>query len=102
MEPSQIFSHWGQVRVGLLSTIDMFAEDELTFKPFERSWPIGQIMLHIGDCEDNWLHGIVRHEFQPWIFYDLADYPKKSDIIGILERAHIRTIKLLEELNDDA
>jgi uncharacterized damage-inducible protein DinB len=101
MEPSQIFSHWGQVRVDLLSTIDMFSEDELYFKPFDSSWPVGQIMLHIADCEDNWLHGIVRHEYQPWIFYNLADYPQKANILEVLDHAHLKTIKLLEDLNED-
>jgi uncharacterized damage-inducible protein DinB len=101
MEPSQIFSHWGQVRSDLFSTIDMFDESELTFQPFKGSWPIGQIMLHIADCEDNWLHGVVRHEYQPWLSYKLADFPSKPQIKQVLERAHLKTIKLLEDLNED-
>jgi uncharacterized damage-inducible protein DinB len=101
MEPSQIFSHWGQVRADLFKTIDMFEEEELTFQPFKGCWPIGQIMLHIADCEDNWLHGVVSHEFNPWLFYDLKDYPSKKQIKEVLDRAHMRTIKLLEDLNDD-
>jgi uncharacterized damage-inducible protein DinB len=101
MEPSQVFSHWGQVRSDLLVTIDMFSEEELTFAPFKGSWAVGQIMLHIADCEDNWLHGVVRHEFQPWLFYNLDDYPTKAAIKEVLERAHLRTIALLESLDED-
>ncbi|PWB51441.1 MAG: hypothetical protein C3F13_13445 [Anaerolineales bacterium] len=101
MEPSEIFSQWGQVRADLITTIDMFSEDELTFTPFTGSWPVGQIMLHIADCEDNWLYGVVQHQIQPWISYDLADHPTKSAIKAILERAHLRTIQLLEDLNED-
>jgi uncharacterized damage-inducible protein DinB len=101
MEPSRIFSHWGQVRSDLYDTIDMFDETELTYQPFEGCWPIGQIMLHIADCEDNWLHGVVRHEYQPWISYNLTDYPSKSDIKEILERAHMKTVELLEDLDED-
>ncbi len=98
MEPSEIFSHWGQVRDDLITTIDVFHEEELTFAPFEGSWPVGQIMLHIADCEDNWLYGVVGHELEPWIFYELDDYPTKEAIKGVLARAHERTIRLLERL----
>ena len=100
MKPIQIFSHWEQVRGGLLETIDKFSEQELQEAPFKGSWQIGQIMLHIADCEDNWLHGVVRHEFEPWIFYDLLDYPTKAQIIDVLERARQRTLTYLETLQE--
>jgi uncharacterized damage-inducible protein DinB len=101
MEPILIFSHWGQVRVDLFTTMDMFSEEELTFSPFKGSWPVGQIMLHIADCEDNWLYGVVQRQIQPWISYNLADYPTKIAIKEVLERAHFHTIKMLEDLNED-
>ncbi len=101
MEPSQIFSHWGQVRADLLNTIDMFHEHELRYQPFTGSWSVGQIMLHIAECEDNWLHGVVRHEFSPWMFYNFDDHPSKDAIKDMLDRAQIRTTALLENLNED-
>lgn len=101
MEPSQIFSHWGEVRVDLLSTIDMFEEDELYYRPFEGAWPVGQIMLHITECEDNWLHGVVRHEFDPWMYYRFEEYPSKTAIKEMLDKSQLRTIALLESLNED-
>jgi uncharacterized damage-inducible protein DinB len=84
MKASQIFSHWQQVRHDLLATIDKFSQEELSYTPFKGSWPVGQIMLHIADCEDNWLHGVVRQEIKPWVFYDLADYPTKDAIKEML------------------
>jgi uncharacterized damage-inducible protein DinB len=62
MKVSRIFKHWEQVHADLYTTMDKFSDDELTFAPFNGSWLVGQIMLHIADCEDNWLHGVVRHE----------------------------------------
>ncbi len=53
MKPSEMFSRWTQVRADLLATIDKFNQDELIFTPFKGSWSVGQIMLHIADCEDN-------------------------------------------------
>jgi uncharacterized damage-inducible protein DinB len=100
VKPHEIYQHWGQVRADLVSTIDMFQETELEFSPFEGSWPVGQIMLHIADCEDNWLYGVVRQQIEPWIFYNLSDYPNKSAIKHLLSRAHRRTVTFLDRLNE--
>ncbi len=101
MKPSEMFSHWEQVRGSLLAMIDRFNQEDLTFSPFKGSWSVGQIMLHIADCEDNWLHGVVRQEVKPWIFYDLADYPSLGAIREMLERAHNRTIAFMDSLEED-
>ena len=100
MKLSEMFSHWEQVRKDLLETIDKFKEDELTYAPFEGAWPVGQIMLHIADCEDNWLHGVVRGEFKPWIWYPLEDYGSKADIVDMLNKARARTVPFLEGLDE--
>ena len=100
MIPSQIFQHWEHVRTDLFTTIDKFSDDELTFTPFKGSWPVGQIMLHIADCEDNWLYGVVQQQIQPWIFYNLSDYPNKASIKQLLDRAHLNTIVFLDRLGE--
>jgi uncharacterized damage-inducible protein DinB len=101
MKPSEMFSHWDQVRGSLLAMIDRFSEEELAFTPFKGSWSAGQVMLHIADCEDNWLHGVVRREVEPWIFYDFKDFPSKEAILALLARAHNRTIAFLDSLDED-
>jgi len=97
---SRMFAHWEKVRAGLLETINQFGDDELAFVPFEGSWPVGQIMLHIADCEDNWLHVMVRQEFEPWVDYPLADYPSRAAIKQVLWRTHARTLPFLESLDE--
>jgi uncharacterized damage-inducible protein DinB len=57
MKPTKSFAHWGQIRADLLATMDKFSQEELSFTPFKGSWPVGQILLHIADCEDNWQYG---------------------------------------------
>lgn len=101
MKPSQIFSHWDQVRADLLATIDMFSQDELVFTPFKDSWPVGKIMLHIADCESYWLHMVVRHEIEPWKSYNLADYPTKPDIKQVLESTRKKTITFIDSLDEN-
>jgi uncharacterized damage-inducible protein DinB len=100
MKPSQLFSHWEQVRLDLLATIDKFSEAELGYMPFEGSWPVGQVMLHIAECEDYWLHGLVRHELTPPIEYKLAEHATKSAILQVLSLAHSRTLRFLDGLEE--
>lgn len=101
MKLSLMFKHWVQVRSDLMSTIDRFNPDELTFAPFKGSWPVGQIMLHIADCEDNWLYGVVQGELEPWVFSKLEEYPAIPIIKEALERAHNRTTSFLLNLEED-
>ena len=100
MKPSQIFSHWDQVRADLVATIDMFKEDELTFVPFAGSWPVGKIMLHIADCEKYWLHFVVRHEIEEWSYYDLVNHPSKPAIKEVLEDVRKKTLAYLDSLDE--
>lgn len=95
-----MFSHWNQVRVDLLATIDKFTHDELTFVPFKGSWPVGKIMLHIAETEDFWFHSVVRGELDASIDYSLAEYPTTAAIKGALDRARSRTIPFLDSLTE--
>ncbi|MCE7990216.1 MAG: DinB family protein [Caldilinea sp. CFX5] len=88
MKLSVMFAHWEQVRRDLLATIDKFSDDELAYTPYAGAWPAGQIVLHIADCEDNWLHAVVRREFTPWLFYEFKEYPTKAVIKEVLQHAH--------------
>ena len=80
MKLSAMFAHWAQVRADLVATIDKFSEDELRFSPYPGAWPVGQVMLHIADCEDYWLHCLVQEIISPDVLYQLADYPTKAVI----------------------
>jgi uncharacterized damage-inducible protein DinB len=101
MNPSQVFSHWKQIRADLLSIIDKFNDVDLTYIPFNTSWSVGQIMLHIADAEDGWFRYAVTRELEKWPEqYRLENYPKKEDIKSALATVHSRTEHYLESLND--
>lgn len=100
MKLSQMFAHWEQVRADLLTTIDKFSEAELTYVPYPGSWPVGKTMLHIADCEDDWLHVVVQPTLNPEFSYELSDYLTKAAIKEILHRAHQRTLVLLDTLDE--
>ncbi len=100
MKPGQIFKHWDQVRADLLVTIDKFSQEELIFVPFKGSWSVGQIMLHIADCENYWLHFVVRQEIDPWTYFELADHPTSEAIKKVLESVRKKTIPFLDSLDE--
>jgi len=101
MNLCQIFSHWNEVRAGLLLTIDKFSDEDLAYVPFNGSWSVGQIMLHIADAEDGWFRYAVTRELDQWPDqYNLMNYPAKAAIKLALAAAHERTQRYLESLDD--
>ena len=101
MDLYQIFSHWKQIRSGLLSTIDRFNDADLAYAPFDTSWSVGQIMLHIAGAEDGWFRYAVTRELRQWPEqYCLKNYPAKEEIKAALAAVHTRTEQYLESLED--
>jgi uncharacterized damage-inducible protein DinB len=101
MKPSQLFSHWNQVRADLLNTIDMFSEDELTYTPGEMSRTVGRMMLHIADAEDGWFRYVVTKELPEWPSqYILENYPSREAIKNVLTEVHTRTKAYLDTLEE--
>ena len=91
MNLDQLFGHWDQIRTDLLTTIDKFDPDELAFIPFDGSWPVGQIMLHIADAEEGWFRYVIARERQDWPTYSLGDNPTPASIKSLLGEVHDRT-----------
>jgi uncharacterized damage-inducible protein DinB len=100
MKLSQMFSHWEQVRADLFATMEKFRDDELTYVPFPDAWPVGQVMLHIANCENFWIHGLVRGVTGTHTSYPLADYPTRAAIQEVLEQTHRPTVAFLDSLNE--
>jgi len=102
MNLDEFFTHWDRVRDGLLLTIDKFNEDELSFVPFEDSWPAGQIMLHIADAEEGWFRNVVTGERDEWpADYVLENYPTRDAIKSLLTGVHQKTKTYLASLELD-
>lgn len=98
MKLNDYFSHWNQLHRDLLWTVDQFSQDELTHVPFEGSWPVGEIMVHIPDAEDGWFRYVVKRELQDWPGFTLEQYPDKSSIKGLISEVHARTETFLDSL----
>jgi uncharacterized damage-inducible protein DinB len=103
MKLSKNFSHWAQVRADLLSTLDEFEDQELNFAPYEGSWSVGEIALHIANAEEGWFQYVLKKEMDEWPDeYSLEDYPTLAAIKSLLSEVHSRTDKYLDSLEADA
>ena len=101
MEPVKVFAHWQQVRADLFITIDHFSEAELSFRPLEGGWSVGQIMLHIADAEDGWLRYVLTRELDGWPdHYTLDNYSDKLAIKEALEQVHDRMMNYIHTLQE--
>lgn len=101
MKPSEQFTHWQEVRRGLIETIDKFEEGQLSYMPFPDSFSVAEIMLHIADAEDGWFRHVVTKELDTWpSHYTVENYPDLPAIKGILTHVHQTTEKYLESLSE--
>lgn len=100
MKLSQMFAHWESIRAGLIEVIDQFSDAEMSVIPFDGSWPAGQIMLHIAESEDFWLHAVVQEVVSPHVDYLTATYPTIAEVKNVLARSHARTLDLLDRLDE--
>jgi uncharacterized damage-inducible protein DinB len=99
MKVSHFFSHWIQIRADLLVTIDKFSDDELSFVPVRGGWPIGIIMLHIGEAEEGWFRYVIKRKIDRWPIFELEDYPTKEAIKTLLTEIHDQTEAYLATLS---
>ena len=102
MKPDQMFAHWKQVRKDLVAMMDQFSQEELSYMPFEGSWTVGRIMLHIADAEDGWFRYAVTQELESWPEqYILENFPGKEYIQQALSTVHTRTEQYLAGLEEN-
>ncbi len=100
MNLNQLFAHWEEVRAGLLATLDQFDDVDLAFRPFETSWSVGQIMLHIANAEEGWFRFVVTQELGEWpADYDPATHATVEAIKALLTGVHGRTSAYLATLD---
>jgi len=99
---SHFFSHWDQVHKGTLDVFEKFDQVELSFSPYDGSWSVGQIALHIANAEEGWFGTIARKVYTHWPSnHTLENYPLKEDIKSLLVETHARTMAYLDKLTLD-
>jgi uncharacterized damage-inducible protein DinB len=102
MTVDHILAHWHSVRAGLLETIDKFSDGDLDFRPFESSWTVRQLMLHIAQEERGELgYGIVQSLTEFPSEYPPAEYPTIEAIKARVAAVHATSVDYLATRRED-
>ena len=104
MRLDELFAHWEHVRHGLLSTMDLFEEEELAYRPFGESWTVGDLMRHVPNAEAGWFQYVVRGKLPAWPVHEAEGYATIGAIQELMAGVHAETMEYLagfglEELN---
>ena len=102
MKPDRLFAHWKLVRRDLLWTMDQFHEGDLTYRPFEESWTVGEILLHIANSEQGWFQYAVTGELEEWpAEFSVDDHPTLERMKELLTEVHDWTEDFITDLDID-
>ncbi|MEN6482290.1 MAG: DinB family protein [Anaerolineaceae bacterium] len=92
MPLKKLINYWQQVRAGTLATIDKFTDEDLSFTPFEDSWNVAQIMLHIAQEELGEVKYGLEQSLTDWPDEFLfEEYAKIEAITNLLDEVHAGT-----------
>jgi len=92
MPLKKLINYWQQVRAGTLATIDKFTDEDLSFTPFEGSWNVAQIMLHIAQEELGEVKYGLEQSLTDWPDEFLfEEYAKIDTITNLFDEVHAGT-----------
>lgn len=97
MNAAQFFDHWNVVWRDLLRGVSMLHDEQLAFRPAE-SYPrsVGDILRHIIDLEEGWIHYVVERKLSAWP-EARADRLATLDVIRAeMDRVHKHTLDYLK------
>ena len=99
MKAAELFSHWREVRAGLLLAMDQLADDQLAFVPREGLWSLRTVALHIATAEEGWFRYVVTGQLDEWPEVDESEYPTVLSIKALLSQVHDRTESYLRSID---
>jgi uncharacterized damage-inducible protein DinB len=102
MKLDWIISTWDSIRDRLTETIDKFGEDELMYVPFDGSYSVRQILLHIAQEELGEIQYGITGELDTFPSeYSQDEYPTKASIHALLSEVHDSTLSYLQRVEDE-
>lgn len=67
MNAAQFFDHWNKVWRDLMRAVSMLKDEHLDFRPADHySRSIGDILRHIINLEQGWIHFVIRRVLPQW------------------------------------
>jgi uncharacterized damage-inducible protein DinB len=102
MNAAQFFDHWNKIWRDLLRAVSLLRDEHLDFRPaagYSRS--VGDILRHIINLEQGWIHFVIRRNLPEWPDEDADRLSSVEAILQELERVHKETMAYLYTLPVD-
>jgi uncharacterized damage-inducible protein DinB len=94
MNAAQFFDHWNKVWRDLMRAIAMLKDEHLAFRPSEHyGRSVGEILAHIINLEEGWIHFVVRRELSAWP--EERDFQSVDELRQTLNSVHQETMEYL-------
>jgi uncharacterized damage-inducible protein DinB len=99
MNAAQFFDHWNKVWQDLMRAVDMLEDEHLKFKPAD-AYPrtMGDILRHIINLEQGWIHFVIRRSLPEWPPED-KNLNTVDAVRAEMKRVHTETMDYLAEVN---
>jgi uncharacterized damage-inducible protein DinB len=102
MNAAQFFDHWYRVWRDLLVAIDSLGDEHLDFRPAKSySRSLGDILRHIIDLENGWIHYVIRRKLPTWPGDDAGNLTTVTAIKDEMQRVHSETMEYLTSISVD-
>lgn len=99
MNAAQYFDHWNKVWRDLMRGVSMLEDSHLSFQPAE-AYPrtLGDILRHIMNVEQGWIHYVIRREFEEWPPEDGVPLTTVAALEEAMQQVHKETFDYLSSV----
>lgn len=102
MNAAEYFDHWTKVWRDLQLAVAILHDEQLSFRPAERySRTVGDILRHIINVEQGWIHFVVRRSLKDWPVEGDGRLDTVQAIQAELARTHKETMDYLNSVPAD-
>jgi uncharacterized damage-inducible protein DinB len=102
MDREKVIQIWDRLRRGLLDTIEKFNKEDLDFIPFEGSYSVREIFLHIAQEEYGEIqYGLTRKLDEFPAQFPVEEYTTTESLVTMLTKVHKETVDYLRSLDNE-
>jgi uncharacterized damage-inducible protein DinB len=99
MNAAQFFDHWNKVWRDLMRAVDLLDDEHLEFQPTENyARNVGDILRHIINLEQGWIHFVIRRSLPSWPPVD-TQLKSVDAIREEMKRVHDETMDYLATID---
>jgi uncharacterized damage-inducible protein DinB len=101
MNAAEYFDHWIKIWRDLMRAISMLSDEDLGFRPSDNyTRTVGDILRHLINLEEGWIHYVIRREIDSWPS-ERTDIETVAGLKQEMETVHDKTMEYLQHLPAD-